>query len=34
MITFLFFDHTIIEAWWEPGWWIFQSGHLTWLPLA
>jgi len=30
MVTFLFFVHTITE----PGRWIFQPGHLTWLALV
>jgi len=41
MVTFLFSVHTITEAkqyaglgrakpGLEPGWWIFQPGHLTW----
>jgi len=45
MVTFLFSVHTITEAkqyaglgraepWLEPGWWIFQPGHLTWCALA
>jgi len=33
MVTF-FSVLTITEARQEPGWWIFQAGHLTWLALV